>query len=77
MSMLVLSLGVEQEGPHHACQDLGKLRGNDLRHHLWKLHLHGFCLDEGAQTEQVDLFHYLSRKRQLMFSLVLVAVTVS
>lgn len=64
MSVLASSLGVEQEGPHHAGQDLGKLGGNDLRHHLWKLHSHGVGLDEGAQTEQVDLLHYLSEKKR-------------
>lgn len=76
MSVLKSSLGVEYEGPHHACQDLGKLGGNDLWHHLWKLHFHGVCLDEGAQTEQVDLFHYLSEKETFMFILALIKVAI-
>lgn len=66
--MLTPSLVVEQEWPHHAGQDLGKLRGNDLRHHLGKLHFHGVRLDEGAQTEQVDLLHYLPGRETLMFA---------
>lgn len=70
MFVLLLSLVVEQEGSHHACQDLGKLGGNDLRHHLWKLHFHRIGLDEGAQTEQIDLLHYLSHKRHLTFGFV-------
>lgn len=53
------SLFVEQQGPHHACEHFGKLGGNDLGHHLWKLHLHGVSLDVGAQAVQVDLLDYL------------------
>lgn len=49
------SLFVEQQGPHHAGEHFGKLGGNDLWHHLRKLHLHGLGLDEGAQAVQVDL----------------------
>lgn len=68
MFVLLLSL-VEQEGSHHACQDLGKLGGNDLCHHLWKLHFHRIGLDEGAQAEQIDLLHYLSHKRHFTFEI--------